>query len=1113
MQLRTCQIGGKFVFLDIVELFIDVFGGFGGFYPQEFPMKPRLLSLLVVVGLAGELCARAATVGDLHCESLRNPEGIDALKPRLSWTMESRRRGDHQTAYQVVAASSRRLLDQGQYDLWDSGKVVASDSILIPYGGKGLASLAECHWKVRIWDQADSASSWSVPSRWSMGLLSAADWKAKWIGLDEVPSHEDFFAGAKWIWYPDGEPAQGAPVGVRAFYRTIDLPQDKAISKAVFYWTADNEGTLIVNGTHVGVARDFHAATTFDVAGCLHPGTNTLEFRVRNTGDSPNPAGLIAALHLEYKSGQRERLVTDGQWRVLKDGATNGDLIRVMVLGAPGMSPWGPIRSADNQRRLAARWLRRDFGVDSELVRATVCYSGLGWSELWINGKRVGDEVLSPALSDYSKRVYYITHDVTGLLRRGSNAVGVVLGNGRYFSPRLDEPVGTRTFGYPKLLLQLCLEFKDGHKVNLVSDASWKLTAAGPIVANNEYDGEDYDANRELGNWSSPGYKRDGWIAAHEVAAPEGVPSAPMMNPIRVTGSLKPVSVREQEPGVWIYDFGQNFAGWCRLSATGPKGLVLTLRHAERLTEKGALYLDNLRSAKVTDRFTLKGTGLEVFEPRFTLHGFRYVELRGFTGKPTPDMITGLVVNDDLESAGEFRCSNPVLNTVLSNVIWGVRGNYRSIPTDCPQRDERQGWLGDRSAESRGEGYLFRHGALYAKWVRDMSDSQRPDGVVSDVCPNYWSFYNDSITWPGSMAIIPETLRELTGDRAVIQREYPAIALWLKHHISLIQNGLSTRDTYGDWCVPPENLKLIHSEDPARKTAGPLIATTYLYHCLNLGTKYAQMLGKTEDVKLYAVAADTLKKGLNDHYYKKDLGYYDNGSACSCILPLAFGMVPQDQVSRVVERLVQKIARENNSHPTFGLIGGQWVYSVLTRHGQVELAYTMATQRTYPSLGYMAEQGATTIWELWNGNTADPAMNSGNHVMLVGDFVTWLYECLAGIAPDPNDPGFHHIVMRPTVAGDLSFVRASHVSPYGRISSQWNRKTDAFLWNVTVPPNTRATLYIPATDAARISESGSSLDRSAGLVRAAQKDEPGRVCFEAAPGTYRFKVDTRAQSH
>jgi alpha-L-rhamnosidase len=896
---------------------------------------------------------RAATVGDLRCEYLVDPEGIDVAQPRLGWILESDRRGTVETAYRVLVASTPRGLAADQGDLWDSGVVPSAASIGVPYQGRPLGSLRACYWKVRVWDQAGTGSDWSPPARWSMGLLEPRDWSARWIGLDS-----------------------------------------------------------------------------------------------------------------------------------------------------------GPAAAGDDARTLPARWLRKDFVAPKALVRATVCYSGLGWSELYLNGERIGDEVLSPALSDFRRRVYYVTHDVTRAVRPGSNALGVILGNGRFYAPRQGKPE-TETYGFPKLLLQLHLEYDDGTVQDVVSDETWRVTTEGPIRANNEYDGETYDARRERSGWAAPGFDDSAWGPARPVEPPGGVLAAPMMNPVRVTGTIEPVSVRQPKPGVFVFDLGQNFAGWCRLKVAGQAGQEVRMRYAERLRDDGTLYLDNLRSAKVTDAYTVKGSGTEVYEPRFTLHGFRFVEVTGFPGTPGAEAIEGRVVNDDLETAGTFACSNPLLDRIYQNVVWGVRGNYRSIPTDCPQRDERQGWLGDRAEESRGEAYLFRNNALYAKWVLDMADAQRADGAIPDVCPGYWPFYNDSVTWPGAFAIVPGTLLDLDADSRALARIYPSLSRWLRHQMSLVHDGISKQDTYADWCEPPESPELIHSKDPTRKTAGPLLATTYLYHCLELGARYARVLGKPSDAADYHAEALLLREGLNKHFFKRDLSQYDNGSATSYILPLAFGMVPADAQTRVLDRLVHKIVVDNHGHGSHGLVGGQWVNRLLTEHGHGDVAYEMNTQTTYPSLGYMVTKGATTVWELWNGDTADPAMNSGNHVMLVGDLVTWLYEDLAGIAPDEGDPGFHHVVMHPTVVGDLTHVRATYRSYYGTIVSEWTRVGNRFTILVTVPANSRATVTLPSADPRAVTEADGPRAEEGPAAQAvgvtAREGPPGVAVFEVGSGSYRFR--------
>ncbi len=1052
-------------------------------------------------------------IAHLACEGLSNPAGIDAPAPRLSWQMESNKRGDRQKGYEIIVSSRPELLSGDRGDLWNTGKVESDVSMNIPYGGSPLESGKAYHWKVRVWDSRGKPSAWSAPAVWSMGLLSDADWKAKWIGLDGIDTAYHL-TGTNWIWFPEGAPEQAAPVGIRFFRRTVNLPAAPALTSARFHITGDNECTLFVNGTEVGRSEDLRLVPDIDVRGRLRAGVNVFAASVRNVGGGPNPAGLIGVLELRYSDGTGARFTTDASWKSSDrefpgwelPSFDDGAWVSAKVIGPAGMQPWGEMYGRED-RRLPARWLRNEFDAGKKAVRATAYMCGLGLSELYINGKKAGDHVLSPALSQYPRRTYYVTHDVTSFLRRGRNAVGVVLGNGRFFAPRLSEPTFTQSFGFPKLLFQLHIEFDDGTSADVASDESWRLTTAGPIRTNNEYDGEEYDARMELTGWASPGYDDSGWERGRAVAPPGGAIRAQMIEPIRVTGTLTPVAITEPRPGMFIVDMGQNMVGWCRLHVKGARGTQVTLRHAETLKADGTLYLDNIRSAKVTDVYTLKGGEAETYEPRFTYHGFRYVELTGFPGRPGPGTLEGRVVNDDVKSAGEFTCSHPVINRTYRNIVWGVRGNYRSMPTDCPQRDERQGWLGDRSAESRGETYLFRINALYGKWLQDMEDAQRDDGSVSDVCPSYWPLYNDNVTWPSSTVIIPGALFDQYADPDIIRRHYESMVKWIDHMSAFVTDGIIAKDSYGDWCVPPEDPKLIHSNDPARKTAPGILATTYFYHDLRLMSRYAAMLGKSADQMRFDELAARMLKGLNTTFFDSERGYYDNGSQTSCVLPLAFGMVPPGEREKVFGHLVRKITVETNGHIGTGLVGGQWLSRVLSDNGRADLVYRFATDTTYPGWGYMAAKGATTVWELWNGDSADPAMNSGNHVMLVGDLVIWLYEYVAGIRPDPATPGFKHILMRPVPVGDLTHVRGTHDSPYGRIVSEWKKEKERFEWTVAVPVNSTATVSVPAASVDDVTEGGKAA-RDADGVTFVRQDQ-GYAVFEVGAGTYSFRSAPR----
>jgi len=760
----------------------------------------------------------------------------------------------------------------------------------------------------------------------------------------------------------------------------------------------------------------------------------------------------------------------------------------------------GNDRPDQESRELSARYLRKEFDIEKPVARAMAYIVGLGVYEMYLNGERVGDHVLSPGLTEYPKRSFYITYDVTGMLKKGVNTAGVILGSGRYFAPRILDPTPTLTYGFPKMLLQIEVEFNDGSDKTIVSDASWKITADGPILVNNEYDGELYDARKEMPGWNKNGYDDSDWMPVERVEKPSETISAQMNEPIRIMETIKPVALSEPRPGVYVFDMGQNMVGWTKLSVEGEAGTEVRLRFAETLKEDGMLYTDNLRGAKCTDTYILRGGGDESYEPRFVFHGFRFVEMTGYPGTPNLSVLEGKVLHDDLEPVGSFECSNDLINNIYRNAVWGLRGNYRSVPTDCPQRDERQGWLGDRAEGSRGESYIFDISKLYRKWLVDIFDAQKESGSISDVNPAYWPFFNDNVTWAGAPVQLVKMLYDHYGDRDVIVQSYTPLKKWIDYMVSTyMENGLMPRDNYGDWCVPPVDPEVIHTRDPARLTAGEYLGTSYFYYYLTLMEEFALMLGKSEDAGRFGELAATMKEAFNSYFFDRKKMKYSNNTATASILALAFDLVPEEYERVVFENLVKKIEVEHDAHITTGLVGQQFFNRVLTRYGRADLAMTVNTQPDYPGYGYMMENGATTIWELWNGNTADPAMNSHNHVMLLGDFLTWLYEDLAGISPDESDPGFRHIVMKPTLIEGLDRVEASHKCSYGMIRSAWETEGGVFDWTISVPVNTTATVYIPVSDVPEITEGGNPYDLSGGEIS-------GGICkIELSSGDYHFR--------
>ena len=753
-------------------------------------------------------------------------------------------------------------------------------------------------------------------------------------------------------------------------------------------------------------------------------------------------------------------------------------------------------------RRLAARYLRKSFRLQGKIREATAYVTGLGSFEFYLNGKKVGNQVLAPALSDYDKRCYYLTFDVTPYLQEGENAAGMVLGNGRFFAPRTTVPVRTRDYGLPRAICQIIIRYEDGRRQLVVSDTSWKVTDQGPVRSNNEYDGEEYDARRELGGWTRPGYDDRRWPPASPMESPGGLLQAQPIPPLIVTDTLQPVAMWQVRPGIFLFDMGQNMVGWARLKVRGRRGDTVRLRFAERLRPDGGLFTANLRTALATDLYILRGEGEEVWQPRFTYHGFRYVEVTGYPGVPDLTTVTGLVVHDRLERTGTFNCSDTLVNAIYRNAVWGIRGNYRSIPTDCPQRDERQGWLGDRTAGSTGESYLFNIAALYNKWLTDMEDAQRPDGSIPDVAPSYWLFYNDNTTWAGTFLFIAEMLYTQYGDLRAIESHYPAMQRWIRHMSRYVHHGIMTRDTYGDWCTPPRDMSLIHTHDVSRMTPGDYIATAYWYRELMMMSRFAALLGHKEEEAAYAAEAATVRKAFHDRFFRPRTGSYANNSVTASVLALSFGLVPAEYREAVVANLLRKIQGELDNHVGNGIIGGQWLLRTLTGMGHPDVAWQLVTQDTYPSWGYMVRQGATTIWELWNGDQGDPSMNSGNHVMLLGDLLIWLYQELAGIRPDPHYPAFRHIVMKPYVPDGLREVTARYRSLHGMIVSHWLHDTTRFSWEITLPGNTLATLYVPVRGDEEVLENGIPASMARGLHFKGY--EGGFAVFEAGSGNYVF---------
>ncbi|MGA2256398.1 MAG: family 78 glycoside hydrolase catalytic domain, partial [Thermoguttaceae bacterium] len=649
-------------------------------------------SFLVVSSFAH---GQAIQVDDLRCEYLRNPLGIDSVAPRLSWVIQSQQRGQRQTAYQVLVASSPAALESDRGDVWDSGKVNSDETAHIVYSGRPLDSRQACHWKVRAWDRDGQPSGWSKPAGWEMGLLKPNDWSAQWIEAD-LPSDETAavsLSGAKWIWCPEPgvDLTKTAPAGDRCFRCRVTVPAGEKPKLARLILTVDDQFTLFVNGEQVGQFAEnegWKRPQRYDLLPLLHSGENVVAVTGKNI---ESLAGVCAKIVIQYPGKRPQVIVSDRHWRTSSRAVDGWNTASFndsswhdsFEIADFGQGVWQQV--ADGSATKPVPILRKAFSLAGKPVASARLYAtALGLYEIRINGQRVGDHVLAPDWTDYRKRVRYQVYDVTSLLKQGDNALAALLGNG-WYSGHIGNG-GFQFFGkVPALLTQLEMTYSDGSVERVVSDASWKIHAS-PILASDFMLGESYDATKELPGWDSPGMNDVSWPMATVRKEPARLLQGQVMQPVRQTGELKPKSLNQPKSGRWTFDLGQNMVGVVRLKVSAPAGTKLTLRHAEMLNTDGTLYTTNLRGASSVDTYVCKGSGVEIWQPTFAFHGFRYVELTGLPGKPDADAVTGIVLGSDTPRAGEFACSDPRINQLYSNIWWGQRGNYLSIPTDCPQR-------------------------------------------------------------------------------------------------------------------------------------------------------------------------------------------------------------------------------------------------------------------------------------------------------------------------------------------------------------------------------------------------------------------------------------------
>lgn len=746
-------------------------------------------------------------------------------------------------------------------------------------------------------------------------------------------------------------------------------------------------------------------------------------------------------------------------------------------------------------------YMRKSFILAKKIRRATVYATALGLYRLSVNGNTVGD-LFSPGWTDYDKRVQVNAYDITDMLRAGDNAFGVILGDG-WYSGTVGF-LGRHIYGErPFFLLQANIEYEDGGSDQIVSDGSWR-TADGPIRYSDMIKGETYDARLERSGWDEPGFDDSGWELPDLRSGYNGLLSAGMEPPVTITMTIEPISVRKTEAGTFIYDMGQNMVGWTEMTVQGEAGTRITLSHAEMLNPDGSLYLDNLRVAVQQDHYILKGIDSERYEPLFTFHGFRYVELIGYPGEADLTTIKGKVVHSGMPVTGSLDTSDPMVNKLYSNIVWGQRGNFLSVPTDCPQRDERLGWTGDAQIFARTASYNMDVSRFFTKYMRDIVDAQLPSGAFTDVAPDagwirhkMWNtrlnwFAPDNAGWGDAGVIIPWTLYLMYGDTRILEEHYEAMRRFV-NYLQDNSGGLIRPDyaNYGDWLS-------IGADTP-----NEVLATAYFAYSTKLLADIAGVIGKTEDHSRYDTLFGEIAKAFRSEFVQDD-GFIRGDTQTVYVLALQFGLLTEELRPKAIRRLTENIRARGNRLST-GFLGVGYLLPALTESEELDIAYELLTQEAFPSWMYSIKHGATTIWERWDGWTEEkgfqtPSMNSFNHYSL-GSVGEWMFRYMAGIEADPADPGFRHAIIRPRPGDRLNRVKAGYESLYGPISVEWKLEDGNRLeLEVEVPANASATVHVPG--AGVTSDGADNGNTVAGCVLLEQ--EKHRSVYRLGSGKYRF---------
>jgi alpha-L-rhamnosidase len=1050
-----------------------------------------------VVGAQDSTPSTLFQIDSLMVDGLVTPLGLESLHPRLSWNLTSTRRGFKQRQFRILVATDPTMLMRGQGDLWDSGLKDGDTTFDVSYEGVRLASRQRSWWRVEAFD-AHRVRVVSPVSWWEMGLLENSDWQAQWIAAETARQCGDRAAGLHWIWNPNAQNAED-PQAFRFVFNVDEIPSNATL---LIVARDEIEGVWI-NGAPAprqpfksGVVNN---ARMESIPLQLRRGSNVLSVQaaLRPKGWPKTPAGALAALlRLEYASGQVQRLTTPSGWLTRSSPVEGWQLLEsdddftpaVEALSKPPFDPW-PAEPAV--------YLRCSFSIAGQIRHARLYITALGAYEARLNGERVGDEYLSPESTDFGERALYRTFDVTHMLKPGENALGAIVGDGWYGSTGLF--VGRYAFGPApnRLLAQLEVQLADGRRIICATSSDWRGSAS-PIRASEIYDGEIFDARAEIPGWDQAAFKDEAWSTAAIAPRPPARLVSQVSPPVRIVATLLPKAILRQGE-VYTVDFGQNVAGSCLLRAKAAAGTTVTLRFAEIVKSDGTIDTSNLRSAAARDIFTFRGEPeAETFRPHFTYHGFRYVEISGWTGELPENFIVGEVISSDLPITGTLRIDDALIEQIWRNALWSQRSNFIGIPTDCPQRDERLGWMGDAQVFWDAAGFNMDVAAFTRRFTGDVRDAQAPDGAFAEFNPQpAVAQMKGAPGWADAGVLLPWSVWWRYGDTEIIDENWDAMAHYAEHVAKSNPDYIWRNERgsdYGDW------LALDAKEPGDPTTPKDLVATAMWAVVTSKLSQLAAASHRHAEAAQYAARHQRIASAFAKNFVNAD-GIVGNGSQTGYVLALQFGLLPMALRGAARRALCQDIRRRGTIIST-GFLGTPHVLDVLADAGEVDLVYALLDRTDYPSWGYMVRHGATTMWERWNSDTGDVAMNSYNHYAF-GAIVGFLYRRIAGI--DAIAPGFRRARIHPLATGRLKQAGASYVSRCGTFTTQWCRDDNgSFDLAVSVPANTSAEIHLPKLQRGTYHEGRASIQHNKD-VRILSHGRTGTV-LEVGSGEYSFRA-------